>query len=85
MTEHPVNLDYGKESIITKSSDESLQVRVPAYPTDCDYFRVVRLEGENVHELAYWNKDEWQDDPDLECIGAITGAIKQVSDGTWHG
>jgi len=72
-----LNLYYGAESVIVESGNR--QVRCPAYPTECDYIRIVAIDGDNTHEITYWNKDEWQDDPDLDCIGAIMGAIKDVA------
>ena len=80
------NLDYGPECVVVRNSTllnptVEYQVRCPAYPTECDYVRLVRVAGENVDELAYWNSDEWQHDPDHEAIGAVMGAITQVAMG----
>jgi len=74
------NLDYGEESIIARSPDGSMQVRTPAFPIDCDYVRVVRIEGDDVIETAYWNAQEWTESEDqgVEVMGAIMGAIKEV-------
>lgn len=54
-------------------------VRVPAYPQECNYVRVVR-EG---REVAYWNSDEWSESPEQaeDVMGAIMGAIKSVMSG----
>lgn len=69
------DLDYGPEAIILKIGTQ--EVRTPAYPSDCDYVRVV----ENGEEVAYWNMDEWRESP-AEVMGAIMGAVKEVADGT---
>lgn len=77
------------ESVIVSTSasrlsgkpDGTLEVRVPAYPTECEYVRVVHNRGEgNVIEKAYWDSDEWQESP-AEVMGAIMGAIKGVAGG----
>ena len=80
------NLDYGSECIVVRNGTMlnptvEYQIRVPAYPTECDYVRLVRVAGEDVDEIAYWNSDEWQHDPDHEAIGAVMGAITQVAMG----
>ena len=45
-------------------------IRMPAFPEECSYVRVINPFGE---EVAYWISDEWKDDPQ-EVMGAILGA-----------
>ena len=45
-------------------------IHTPAHPADCSYVRIV-VDG---YEIAYWDKDEWKDDPSV--MGAILGAAK---------
>lgn len=74
------NSEYGDESIIIRNG--ALEVRVPAAPESCDYIRVIRRIGKNHHEeLVYWNSEEWTNDPERICIGAIMGAMKEVAEG----
>jgi len=84
MPETPNEFDLKKESVIVRNKRTGHEVRVPAFPEACDYVRVVRhLPDGSVIECAYWNEDEWADDP-ADVVGAIMGATKQVFDGTWE-
>lgn len=47
----------------------------PAYPQPCTYVRIVDLDG---NELAYWDMQEWVDEPE-QVMGAIMGAIASTS------
>jgi hypothetical protein len=47
----------------------------PSYaqnPQGVDYVRFIDKQG---NELAYWNSDEWAEDPEL-VMGAIMGALQ---------
>lgn len=59
------------------------QVRVPAYPKECEYIRIIKVDcdGKGEEEVVYWDRKEWQEDPDLNCIGAIMGAMAQITQG----
>lgn len=51
-------------------------IAAPAYPQECSY---VRLIDENHRELAYWDHQEWREQPE-EVMGALIGAIASGSD-----
>lgn len=72
------NLDYGPESVIIRNNTTGIEVRTPPFP-EMSYIRIVDSVTEE--ELVYWNKDEWQNDPNECCIGAILGACKAIFDG----
>jgi hypothetical protein len=59
--------DYGDECVLHLRNGNEL--RMPPDPIPCDYVRVVR-DG---REVAYWNKEEWREDPDV-VMGALMGA-----------
>jgi hypothetical protein len=61
------NTDYGDEHVLRLNNGN--EIRVPPYPTPCDYVRVVRAG----REVAYWSVDEWKEQP-AEVMGAIMGA-----------
>jgi hypothetical protein len=67
--------EYGEEHVVQTTS--GVQIRTSAYPTDCDYIRVLCPHGE---EIAYWSVDEWTESTaqGMEVMGAIFGA---ASDG----
>lgn len=46
-------------------------IAVPAYPLPCSYVRLLRADKS---ELAYWDHQEWADDPE-EVMGAIFGGV----------
>ncbi|BDC78564.1 hypothetical protein [Aquipseudomonas alcaligenes] len=60
--------EYGDECV-TQKVGSIRQIRTPAYPSECDYVRVV-VDG---LEIAHWSSDEWADDP-MTVMGAIFGA-----------
>lgn len=68
---------------------ENHAVLTPAYPDPVTYIRIVERtmevgdEGPSTveREVAYWDKAEWQNDPDLSCIGAIMGSMTNVFGG----
>ena len=60
---------------------KGIEVRTACFPDDASYVRIVDCRGEVERELMYWCSDEWQDDADLCCIGAVFAAIGQVRDG----
>lgn len=60
--------EYGDECV-TQNVGSVRQIRTPAYPSECDYVRVVVDDL----EIAYWVSDEWADDPET-VMGAIFGA-----------
>ena len=63
-------------------SKDNLQVRCPSSPKQCKHIRIVREEEDGtLTEMLYWDSEEWQEDPDLSCIGAIMGAITSISQG----
>lgn len=71
------NLDYGDECGIPIGS-AGATVRCDSYddnPAGASYVRVVDAEG---REIAYWNYEEWAEDPGL-VMGAIMGAMKGAS------
>jgi predicted DNA-binding protein (UPF0278 family) len=77
----PNEFDLSTESVICASPDRRYEVRVPAFPDECDYIRVTFNDGLTVGECVYWNYDEIQED--IEALGAVTGAIKAVFEGTF--
>lgn len=68
------------EFVLAKKN--KIEARTAMFPEDASYFRIVDCRGKVERELMYWNSDEWQEDPDLSCIGAIFAAIGTVRDGT---
>lgn len=68
------------EFVLAKKN--KIEVRTAQYPDDAEYVRIVDCRGEVERELMYWHSDEWQEDGDLSCIGAIFAAIGSVRDGT---
>jgi hypothetical protein len=62
--------DWGDETSVALPWGGEL--RAPAYPVDCDYVRILDAQGE---EIAYWNFEEWRQEPEL-VMGAIVGAMK---------
>jgi hypothetical protein len=60
---------YGEEGALDLSWGG--QLRFPTWREAhlCTYVRVVDSDG---HEIAYWNMDEWREDPGL-VMGAIMG------------
>jgi len=62
-------VDYGDECIVLTHSGR--EIRCPAYPESCTYFRIV----EQGFELAYWSIDEVAEAP-AEVLGAIMGGLK---------
>ena len=58
-------------------TENGITMAVPAFPAPCSY---VRLLGEGGEELAYWDHQEWRDEPE-EVMGAIMGAICEGPDG----
>ncbi|MEJ8837603.1 hypothetical protein [Ramlibacter sp. AN1133] len=65
---------YGDETVIELPGDISM--KVPAYPSECDYVRVVDRSVRGGAELAYWTSSEWRDAP-AEVMGALMGLLKQ--------
>ena len=61
------------ERLCFKSFEES--------PSGCEYVRIVNSEGK---EVAYWDHNEWRDDP-VSVMGAIMGAIQSGVEGPFHG
>lgn len=91
LSDLPVDLEYGDECIVATDQGmgykgEEYQVRAPAFPADCDYVRVVLLRRGRgrvrVYECAYWNADEWKEDP-MNVMGAIMGATQTVREGSY--
>lgn len=85
----PNEFDLTEESVICASPDRRFEVRVPAYPSPCDYIRVVFYDDAKVcWECVYWNRQEFRDDgddePDTEALGAAMAAIKMVFEGTYE-
>ena len=66
------------ECIVATNLITEITIRVPAHPLPCTYVRVV---GPDDLELVYWDYEEWQEDSELECMGAIMGVIKEVTTG----
>lgn len=60
-------VDVEMECVIELANGGS--IRCPAHPMECDYVRVCDRDGE---EIAYWNVDEWVEEP-TEVMGAIMG------------
>lgn len=70
-------VDYGDECVVLTHSGR--EIRCPAYPESCTYFRIV----DQGFELAYWSIDEVAESP-AEVLGAIMGGLKngvQVPEG----
>ena len=61
--------DWPNEAAICHSN--GAEIRVPAFPEDVSYVRVVRADGT---QIAHWSIDEIAEDP-AETIGAIAGAV----------
>lgn len=76
-----IDLDYGEECTVARRG--TVEVRVPAFPSPCDYVRIVAYTSFSTRvEIAYWSSDEWkQEDDECEAFGAIMGAIASVLDG----
>lgn len=68
-----LNDGYGEETVVPLKGGVGLHA--PAHPVACDYVRFVDAAGK---EIAYWNSDEWRENPQ-EVMGAIVGALKQYS------
>lgn len=84
----PNEFELETEAVICMSPDKTYEVRVPAHPSPCDYIRVVWWEsGSDCWEIVYWSRDEFRedgdDDPDTEALGAAMAAIKMVFEGTY--
>ena len=60
---------YGPECIVPLENGR--QLRTPPFPDPCSYVRVVDAG----FELAYWEMDEFKDDPG-GVLGALIGAAK---------
>lgn len=60
--------DYPEEVAVMIAN--GCQIRVPAYPHDCSYVRVIDASGQ---QSGYWTFDEWAEEPE-EVMGAIFGA-----------
>ena len=45
-------------------------------PEGCNYVRIVAEDG---GEIAYWDSQEWADDP-IEVMGAICGSLLSTED-----
>ncbi len=60
--------EYGDEKVLVINGSHRA-IHCPAYPSECDYVRIV-LNG---LEVAYWIADEWAEAP-AEVMGAIIGA-----------
>lgn len=69
--------------VLAGPNQHNVAVICPAAPDKVTDFRVVLFNAERskLKELVYWISDEWQYDDDLECIGAIAGAIRAVNEG----
>lgn len=68
---HAVGLKYGDEAVLQLPNGRALHC--PAFPSRCDYVRLVDLGG---YELAYWVCDEWQNASDGDDVmGAILGSM----------
>jgi len=54
------------------------EIRFPTYEDDplCSYVRVIAADGS---EVAYWNSDEWAEEPGL-VMGAIMGLAQNGPD-----
>jgi hypothetical protein len=61
--------DWPNEAAIRHTN--GVELRVPAYPEDVSYVRVIRADGT---EIAHWSIDEIAEDP-VETIGALVGAV----------
>lgn len=86
----PNEFNLSEESVICASPDRRFEVRVPAYPSGCDYIRVVHYDDEkNCWECVFWNREEFREDsddePDTEALGAAMAAVKMVFEGTYGG
>ncbi len=70
---------YGDEYRIPLAN--GYELRCSPYPEACDYvrFAVVLPSGREV-EIAYWNSDEWGQDPH-DAMGAIMGTIQSAMSG----
>ena len=68
-----MELDYGEEVRIPTVDGESLCFESYSNNTEgCSYIRFIDSDG---HELAYWNCDEWAEDPQI-VMGSIMGCIR---------
>ena len=86
----PNEIDCTTESVIAAGPRGSgygprYEVRVPTFPADCDYVRVLMLPAlptEPCMEAAYWSYDEIAED--IEALGAVMGAIRAVLEGRFE-
>lgn len=53
------------------------KVVFPAAPAEVTYVRVL---NEKDREIAYWDVNEWEEEPE-DVMGAILGAIKRAVEG----
>ncbi len=53
-----------------------IELRGPAFPSECDYVRVVDMAVAGGVELMYWSSDEWKDAP-TEVMGAVLALLAQ--------
>lgn len=67
--EHNQDVDYGHECAAVVHT--GFELRYSASEDLVDYVRVCDPLG---REIAYWNSDEWQEDPQV-VMGAILGAL----------
>lgn len=70
--EHPweTSEQWGTEVVIR--TENGMQLRADGEDeTGTSYVRVCDANGE---EIAYWNRDEWQEEPEF-VMGAIIGAL----------
>lgn len=73
---HETSPSFGTEVVLTV--ENGMQLRADG--EDRDGTSYVRVCDRNGDEVAYWNEDEWRDDPAV-VMGAIVGALCAVESG----
>ena len=75
--------DYGDEFVLHLANGHTIRTSTFAdHPEGADYVRVCRPDGT---ELAYWDSEEWRDNPQL-VIGAFLGcAAAEPPEGLGNG